>query len=111
LDGGGGCGGGGCIILYHHHHKQRMNLFTSFGWMTEDGRSEGLRRELVVLDPLLDPLADNELPLDRRDALSENPESLSGLSVRPPRRKRTGQNKGQFHQINLGRNAILSETE
>lgn len=54
--------------------------------MTDDGRmADGLRRVLVVLLPLLDPLADKELPLDSKDALSENPESLSGLSVLPPK--------------------------
>jgi len=38
----------------------------------------------AVEDPELEPEADNELPLDNRDALSENPESLSGLSVLTP---------------------------
>lgn len=37
-----------------------------------------------MLLPLLDPLADKELPLDSKDALSEKPESLSGLSVLTP---------------------------
>jgi hypothetical protein len=43
-----------------------------------------LRAQLVVLLPLLEPAADRELPLDNKDALSENPESLSGLSVLTP---------------------------
>lgn len=41
----------------------------------------------MVLLPLLDPAADNELPLDNKEALSEKPESLSGLSVRTPKQK------------------------
>jgi hypothetical protein len=56
--------------------------------MTEDGRRDGFSRELVVLLPLLDPLADKELPLESKEALSENPESLSGLSVLPPTKKK-----------------------
>jgi len=43
-----------------------------------------LMAQLVVLLPLLDPLADKELPLESKEALSENPLSLSGLSVLTP---------------------------